>query len=142
MDLSTALQVALLIIMVIVIFFELWLLRRRKGTRKAYALPRDDDFDDAHNAIVSTEKIMSIMRGQGVETADAESLLREAKRAHSRGDRTYATAKANAARTSLMNAKKYSVCVQALGTILFSPPRKSRRTQRRSSPRTTCSQSS
>jgi hypothetical protein len=120
LDLATELQIILLVVMVAVVFFELWLLRRRRKTR--YASKRyvtnynsspvsnsNDDFDEAFNAITSTEKISAILKAQGVDTGEADMALGEAKRAHSRGDNTYAIAKANTARVTLMSAKKYTI---------------------------------
>jgi len=121
LDLATQLQIILLVIMVVVILFEFWLLRRRRKTKYAakrfvsssnYRSDSSDDFDEAYNAITSTEKISSILKSQGIDTEEADLSLAQARRAHSRGDSNTALAKANSARVTLMSAKKYSVSTQ------------------------------
>ncbi|MFH0816301.1 MAG: zinc ribbon domain-containing protein [Methanobacteriota archaeon] len=115
LDLGEQLQITLLVAMVVVILFELWLLRRRRRAKyspRRYNFNSSDDFDEAHNAIASTEKISAILKAQGVDTGEADAALGEARRAHSRGDSGYAIARANAARVTLMSAKKYSISAQ------------------------------
>jgi hypothetical protein len=109
---STEIQLILVAILVVVLLFEIWYrMLRRKRIVRGYVergSSKGDDFDEAYNSIASTEKIAAVLRAQGVDTADAERALAEAKRAHARGDRERAVSRATSARSSLMDAKRQS----------------------------------
>lgn len=107
MSLGEQLQILLGVIMVIVVLFELWLLRRRRKTKTVRTF-KPEDSDDSYNTITSTERIADVMRNQGVDSTEADELLMQAKRAQARGEYEVAVLKASAARTSLMTAKRYT----------------------------------
>jgi hypothetical protein len=107
MSFGEQLQILIGVIMVVVVIFELWLLRRRRKTKTIRTF-KPEDSDDSYNTITSTERIADIMRNQGVDTEEADDLLRQAKRAQARGEYEVAAARANAAKNSMMTSKRYT----------------------------------
>jgi ribosomal protein L40E len=105
--------ILLLIIMAVVLAIELAYILIRKKRRKAemslfkkQSEPVETMADKAHNAVLTTESISSTLSRQGIDTSDADSMLREAKRSLSMRDYTTAMERADAAKLVLLRLRR------------------------------------
>jgi ribosomal protein L40E len=98
----------LLIIMIVVIAAELaYFMRRRKEKMKLKRSPKGEMLSEkAHNLILTNESISSTLAGQGIDTRNADDLLKEAKTFEARGDYSSAIERAEAAKLALLRAKR------------------------------------
>lgn len=90
-------------------FLETRYLRKKMKNRRVRAAKRDDEMEDeAHNAIMTSKAIMSTLERQGIRSAEAAALLREAQMANARHNYRVAmdlTGKANERLLSLKLAQ-------------------------------------
>ncbi len=98
----------LLIIMAVVIAAELvYFIRRRKEKMKLKKSPKGEMLSEkAHNLILTNESISSTLANQGINTRNADDLLKEAKSFERRGDYSSAIERAEAAKLALLRAKR------------------------------------
>lgn len=101
-------MVMLMIIMIVVIAAELiYFLRKRREKMKFKKAPKGEMLSEkAHNLILTTESISSTLADQGINTRNADGLIREAKSFERRGDYTSAVERAEAAKLALLRAKR------------------------------------
>jgi ribosomal protein L40E len=98
----------LLIIMIVVIAAELaYFMRRRKEKMKLKRSPKGEMLSEkAHNLILTNDSISSTLANQGIDTSNANGLLKEAKSYEARGDYSSAIERAEAAKLALLRAKR------------------------------------
>ncbi len=104
-NLKIALLVVIAIAAVVVMWFELRAIQRKKLEslkKQKFSTTRED----AHNAVVTTRNLIRVFSGRGVNTAKAESILMMAQQ--HLNDRDFSGAKrfAGMARNALMEAKE------------------------------------
>lgn len=95
--------IALFIIMIIVLVIELAYLKRRK--RKKLEKHNESLSEKTFNKLHTTEKILGVMKRQGIDVSDAERALREARRLESTREYNMALAKCDEAKGLLQRAK-------------------------------------
>ncbi len=78
--------VALVVVMIVVMWLELRVMRRRSKARRQRTARRPDELqDEAHNALITTRAIASTMAERGgVRSDEVDSMLREAQTAYGR----------------------------------------------------------
>jgi hypothetical protein len=93
--------------MVVIIAELIYFIRRRRKRMKLRRGPKGEPLSDkAHNLIQTTESISTSLSNQGIRTAEANSLLAEARRFENMGDHTTAIERAEAAKLALIRAKR------------------------------------
>jgi ribosomal protein L40E len=94
--------------MIVFVVVELiYFIRRWRKKMKLRKAPVGESLSDkAHNHITTTENILTSLANQGVRTAEANSILVEAKRFAVTGDYTSAIERADAAKLALIRAKR------------------------------------
>lgn len=103
----------LLIAMAVVLAAEvIYIVIKRRRRRKEMSLFRNREpaeeplADKAHNSVLTTESISESLARQGADTSEADSMIREAKRALAIKDYARAIERAEAAKISLLRAKR------------------------------------
>lgn len=94
--------VALALVMLFVVYFEWKIMRRKSKEARTVTFAKDE----AYNAVLTTRSVIVALQRQGTNTAKAQSLVDDAKRALERGD--YRTCKdiCDQAKTELTNPGK------------------------------------
>ena len=103
----------LLIAMAIVLTLELlYILLKKKRRKQEMKLlrkpskPVEPIADRAHNSIITTESISNTLADQGIDTMEADALLRQARKEMSMKDYVSAIERAEAAKLVLLRAKR------------------------------------
>jgi len=86
-------------LMLVVVFFELRYMRKRRKSK--VTLRVDQIKDEAYNAIHTTRRVINMIQGRGGDTRAAQSILEEAKYALQRGEHAEAIRLARNAREAL-----------------------------------------
>jgi ribosomal protein L40E len=94
--------------MIVVVVAELiYFIRRRRKKMKLRRTQKGESLSDkAHNLIMTTESISASLTSQGIQTAEANALITEAKRFEAMRDFSSAIERAEAAKLALIRAKR------------------------------------
>lgn len=110
--------VAIAAAVAVITFLELRLLRIRKGRRKP---PEEFLEDNAHNALLTTRAIASSLERRGINSPQAEALIREGEEELSRRHHRQALASFDRARMLLSQAKEAQPA-QPAANVEVGPP--------------------
>jgi len=104
-------QIILMILMIVVVMIQLiyilWKRREKVAEMRLTKKEKGESLaEKAHNLIITTQSISATLANQGVVTFEANGILKEAKGFNSRGDYSSAIERAEAAKLSLLRAKR------------------------------------
>lgn len=85
-DTTTAIVVALALVMIVVTWFELRYMRKRSKSRRLESARKPEQLEDeAHNALLTTRAIVSTLAERGgIRSEDVDAVMREAQMAFNR----------------------------------------------------------
>ncbi|MFO7618519.1 MAG: DUF2726 domain-containing protein, partial [Thermoplasmata archaeon] len=119
----------LLMTMAIVLTIELMFLLLKKKRRKEEmrmlrkpSEPTEPLSDRAHNSIITTESISATLANQGIDTGEADALIRQARKELAMKDYVSAAERAEAAKLVLLRAKREHQSRKDGGTPQYADP--------------------
>ena len=98
------LSVVLIVVMILVVYYELRVMRGKAKTVRAVNLRKDE----AHNAILTTRSVIDVVERDGTDVGSARVVFNRARDAMARGDFDGATELCESARIELMKCRQPS----------------------------------